>query len=368
MFKLRGNKKINISDFFLLFFLLTHFVVLWPIFTDYEANLLKVIPGLLCFVYSYWVCKRNVFRNGLFITGIMSLSLVISFLYNHNAGMVHVLWVFSYMGVALVLYNNVINEYLIRLLLYAMSLVFVCMMLFGFSAISVLGVGLNAVSAFFVILLFIYLLARNKCKMKWPLYWPSLLLFVVSAWTSTRSGILCAFLFLVGSLVLYVKDGGSVKIFIVPVLVVVATLMFYRYGEISEMLLRKIDNGFLHSSRTEIWKEYISAVFDSIGNFILGPSIENERYALMHHYRGNVHNSFLMLHSKFGIVGFIFMLMLLLKATLQTWLFNKYLLLLLFLALLRSMFDWVSFPGMFDVVYFFYALYGLDSRCCEVLS
>ncbi len=356
--------SLNISVVLLFLFLAAHFIACFPLFDGNVGNTIKIIPGLLSFGYAFKICERTVLRNGIVIVGILSIAMLSSMAYNHNSSMRHVLWFFSYMGVAIILYSFALSDSILRFFIGIVVFVLMLCMLISHHATDVLGHGVNGLSAFLVFLIFIYLLTLVRKEIVWPLYWPSLLLAITSIWTANRSGILCALVLFAGTLFLSIKLKRNLTLSLYLVIPLFLFIIFF-YGSLNafdySVLSRKMNDGFLYSSRTMIWGEYVKASLDNVWNFMFGPSRDNLKYELMHHYNGNVHNVFFLLHSRCGVFGLGFMLLLLIKSLFMM-LRNKnwYLLLLLFFVSLRGMFDWIAFPGLFDVAFFFYAIYTLD--------
>ena len=89
--------------------------------------------------------------------------------------------------------------------------------------------------------------------------------------------------------------------------------------------------------------------------FIFGVNKENNSHVYI--YGENLHNSFFMLHSKTGILGLLIILILLFESLFTLLKSKNYFpIILLLLICLRSFFDWISFFGIYDILFYLYIL------------
>jgi hypothetical protein len=72
-----------------------------------------------------------------------------------------------------------------------------------------------------------------------------------------------------------------------------ATKLFSRFFEAEEYSI----------TRSDMWKEYVTATVSSVKNILLGPPLTTCPLILEEGY--NIHNSYFMTHSYMGIVGFL---------------------------------------------------------------
>ena len=332
--------------------------------SDIVRNVIKVIPGIIGLMYSAVKVDRNVFNRGLTLSFSLTLCMCFSMVYNQNADPAEILWIWSYMGLSMILYQFTLRPMIMQIVFYCVALYFVFLALqANVNAVDIANnLIVNTISTFCIFALFIYLLSNYRIgKARIP-YLPILLILFISLWTATRSAILCMGWLFLWSFFFNFK-GKSIHFGQVLVVIAVISLMIYFYNNLyshfGANLMAKLDRQGVESARTGIWRDYIEATFGSHGNLLFGPSYLNPTYGNFHQYSGNAHNAFLMLHSRYGLVGFIIVIYNLIIAIAK--MIKKqelFLLLLLSLIIIRSMFDWTAFPGAYDIIFYFFLIYA----------
>ena len=120
------------------------------------------------------------------------------------------------------------------------------------------------------------------------------------------------------------------------------------------------------SIRTEIWREYKQGIEENIGNFFLGANTSNGTYQWLSFYNGNTHNSFLMLHAKFGLLALGLLIVLIFLVVHKAIKEKNYIMIIILLAAsARMFFDWIAFPGLYDVLFWYMYLYILSRQDSE---
>lgn len=333
---------------------------------DTTVNTIRVIPGLMCllFVFLWGTWKTN--RKGILIAIVMSLAMFFSMVYNGNSHPQHFLWIWSFIGVALILYEYGVSARLGLILFYVCSLFFVYAAVTNTGSVKEIlyGVSENNISTICILVLFIHLLANLKKEKKKMPYIPALVIMFLSLWTATRSGLLTMGVYLVWA-VLYNNLGKGHKASQIVLLVALAVVISLTFDSIYQTfgvgMQEKVDRYGTESIRTIIWRDYLNASFRDGMNFLFGPMGDDSHNGMFYYYAGNAHNAFLILHSKFGLLGFGFVVIYLIKAISKAIRLKEYYLLsLLMVAIVRSMFDWTAFPGNFDVIFYFFIIYAMD--------
>ena len=292
-----------------------------------------------------------------------------SMLYNENTRPVNLLWIWSYLGAALLLFEFGTSKLFSEIVFYIGCAYFVLRSFnTDLSYANVLGHGSANNLSIICIFLAALLLISLRGKQKSIPYIPTLLILFLSLWTGNRSGLLAATAFFVYSFLINRKwsktETEKWKTYAVLLLVSLFVVVFViRYvGFFDEALTYKLERQGMESARSILWKEYLGGMFDSIGNFFLGVPGNTPAYPNLMRYEGNPHNSFFVLHAKYGLLGFIFVVVMLAKAYKRMKRNRDYFLLgVALLVFLRAFFDWSAFPGLYDVLFwyfFFYASYG----------
>ena len=265
------------------------------------------------------------------------------------------------------LYEYGLSRISATLLVYIGCLFFVYYAVSGRAAVDEIfhGGSENNISTYCILLMIVYYLTELRAgNSRYISIIPILLILFISMWTATRSALLTLGLFLVFALIFNFTHNKITFRFVFAYLVIAGLVTYFVIHYIDQYtvaLADKIEKYGNESARTDIWAEYINGLFDNAGNFMLGLSGSSVLYPNLCAYHGNAHNAFLMLHSRYGIVGFIIIIGFLLKAVIKL-VKNKQIILisLLSVAVLRSMFDWTAFPGPLDIIFYFFILYASD--------
>lgn len=337
---------------------------------DDTMNMFKALGGLVCLAYIFLYSRNKYLKKKIVIYGfLMSIFLVTSILYNENARFVNVLWVWSFLGAGAVLFEGGISNRVAKYTFYITVLFFLYYAISkGVSAGDILGHGSqNQVSILCIFAMFLFYLPYRDLSRPLP-YIPTFIVLFLSIWTGNRSGILtCALFFFLQLRINWKIEKSNKKLiyFLIPLFLVVIVAIWFFINYISlfdEVLMSKMDKQGTESQRTVIWAEYLSGIFSNIGDFLFGPPGTSSQYPVLSYYHGNAHNLLFVLHSKFGLLGFVFITRLLVKSYKRIVLLkDKVMKCLFILVFFRSMFDWMAFPGFYDVIYWFLIFYG-DSK------
>lgn len=371
------------------------------------SNLIPV-PGIVgsamislcgCVCYLYVFIKKRGDAKLWKITGFavfLSLCMFASSLYNHNAGLKEILWVWCYMGAALLLYSFEIDERWMQLVFYLLSAYFIiCIVMQRGVHYILYNTSRNGISCLLLfVMLLIYLCRDTKKRV---IYLPATLSVIISVWSLGRAGVLASVFFLIG-IATYglVKDGwkNTWKRFLgIIVFMAVSMLLLVKVFPTNETLRpqdvkssqteikdgkaekvadsqtvqaqndKKTETTFISrfsaygfkSVRLSIWAEYLIGTVQSIPNFLLG--VDCSKGELLSYYR-QPHNSYLELHAKFGLAGFATVMTMLLVVFIRLCRGREGLLLLIMATCgLRALLDWTAFPGSLDMFFWFLCFY-----------
>lgn len=381
-------------------------------------NNLIPIPGLLgnaliagsgCLMFLYTIICKKEDKKVWKITGlavVMSICMIASSLYNHNASLKEILWIWCYMGAALVISYFDIDDRWISALFYLLSgYFFLCIIMQRSVHYILYSTSRNGISLLMHFVLFLLYICRGSRKR--VLYLPAAFCLIISVWSLGRAGVLTSIFFL-GGIAVYglVKEKKSSlkKLLGIAFLLVVSMLLLAKVFPTNESLKaedvsvtdnqkdsemiseqeadinkeeadvaitpQKKSETFvsrfsaygLKSVRTSIWAEYISKMVYSGKNFLLG--VDCLKGTFLSQYR-QPHNSYLELHAKFGMTGFLITMILLAGTFIKLCRDRNGLYLLVFIACgMRAMLDWVAFPGCIDVMFWFLCfqkMFGLEN-------
>lgn len=361
------NKSKVASYIYILFavvFIGGHIVDIQPLL----CNFLIALSGI--FAMGYCLLKKGLggVNSYLMLFGaLFTILMLLSSLYNANADYLDTLWIWSYIGIAALVYECYISPKVFWGVAYSVILFILFFMFQGHAADELLKMGSeNNISAYIIFFVLLGYLSEKKDN-KAMRYIPAFLILAISLWTGSRSGVLSTVV-LIGCIFLHtllvVRKGKLGTLFKIGFLVFVGIwAVNHFFGDYMVSFFEKMDRYGNTSIRTEIWLEYMNGVFDNLGNFLFGVNMFDGKSPLLKYYDGNTHNSFLMLHEKFGIVGVligcIFMIKSILRAKSNK---NIVLIIVALVASVRMFFDWIAFPGLYDVIFWIFALYAIDRR------
>lgn len=359
-----GDLKIEIGGdgfLYILFsgvYLVTHLVAIPTMI----ANMLIAVVGLLCLIY----VATKVKLNRLIVIGVIATLLMsFSMLFNSNADIYDILWIWAYMGVGALIYYFTINPKLLSVIGYTVLIIFLAVAIMGREAENILTIGSRNNISTFVIFFISVMFLSQKDSDKSLAYIPALGIILISIWTNCRGGILAGAVclgFVVFNNVFVVKKQRFSSVVKWIVLAVIAFYFTNKYfGQYILELTAKLDRYGNSSVRTEIWKDYWYGVTHRITYLLFGVPGSDSNLTYLHYYSGNTHNAFIMLHSKFGIVGFLFVVINTIRGMLLSVRKNEFVVFVAIITIIaRSMFDWTGFPGLYDVIFWYLILYVMD--------
>lgn len=361
----------NLAWLLLSFFLIVAVAVQVLEFTDDMMNMFKALAGLICYLFGFIYCNRKLVGKSVVYGVAMSSFMVLNIIMVENATWVHLLWIWAYLGVAMLLFDFGIPRRFVIIIFYSVCAYFLYLAFSGSFIKEILTHGsANHVSILCVFYMFLYYLSFRSRKVELLPYIPVLVVLFLSFWTASRAGILSCALFFLLLLRHNFKHSNTktqkiVFFAVIGLLAAGVAYFFINYFDMfDEALLDKVDKQGMESARSEIWKEYFRGMTDNIEYFFFGVFGDSPMYPALRRYDGNPHNSFLMLHAKFGLLGFVFIIFFLFKSLKKMFKKKDSLLISLFLlSFLRCFFDWNAFPGLYDVIFWFFVFYkDLDPR------
>ncbi|MBQ3690757.1 MAG: hypothetical protein II937_12995 [Bacteroidales bacterium] len=352
---------------FCILYLFTHLINM----PDIVRNALLVAPGLCAYIHYLYFAKPFAKITSLIFGLVISLFMTFSILYNHNANFQNLLWIWSYMGLGLVLLRYGISVQLATILVYLVGGVFAVYMIIGVPVQSVIyGGSENNISSICILSLILYYLAYHHKRLKHfsyfksdrkisdtLSYFPILFIGLIVVWSTSRTGLLSVFFLALGIYWVNKKTISVANIIILCSIFVLLFVVFFVYDTFSftNNIKEKYEKFGMQSSRIEIWSEYLSGLFLNVRNFVLGVNYESGDFPLLVHYKGNIHNSFLILHSKYGLIPFLLFIFLLLRTAIVSFKKGDRLIFITLVAVfIRMSLDWIAFPGAFDILIFYY--------------
>lgn len=200
----------------------------------------------------------------------------------------------------------------------------------------------NYISAHLVIFLAYYFFACKKEMISINLIYPTLVV-VCCFFLFGRSGIaLSIFLFLIAI-------AQRNKIYIVSFVFVCMTIVYFNKDEIISLFANSNFSHGVESERSVMLSEYISAIVDW-RSFLFGVDFKDCCKTIMA-FKINPHNSFINLHSRFGVLPFFMGLIIYIHMFYTRILFRSIMVnLLIFVIFARYFVDSIGFLGIVDFI------------------
>ena len=329
-----------------------------------SANMMVVAVGVMCLVYV--AIKHGMEgptgRAFMFII-VYTIFGMMSYLYNYNMDLVELLWPLGYMSIGILLLNEGIPLKTSKI----MFLIFSCVLLFDIIRMGDVGLiainfSRNMISEYALLLLCLVFLSSGAQKKGISPLYPivfAVLCFAAVGRSGIATSVLCIIVFLFFD---FSKGKAKIRGYIVAplsaaVFGVICYLIYKFMPEIINMAFLNIETRGLESQRHQLWLDYLSKISENFMDFLLGAEISGTY--LLDHYKENLHNSFLMLHAKYGLVMFIsviFMIGNAIRLGIKTK--NIHLLLVIALILFRMNFDYTNFNDCLDCVLIYVLFYN----------
>lgn len=349
-------------------FIISIFILRFSNLEEFYGQLLVAISGII--IFCNLVIKKHLhYLKMIVLLFLMSVFMLISYIFNGNASISNFLWCPCYMGIAWLIYNNKISYRVFDFLFYMISGVFVFCMLLGIDSRNIISyASRNYISVIMLFFLSLSVITRFKQGQSIG-YIPILLNMLICFYGQGRAGVFCSIiLFVVFFIIESCKNFSLLKITVLVLflLIGICCMEIHQISFISSFIDRVQTSG-LQTTRMDILVEYSTAISNNILYFIFGAPYDIGYWLDL--YR-NPHNSILCLHMKYGIGG-IFLVFGGLSLCFYRYLRKDAVISLFFcIVFLRSLFDWVAFNGVFDVLFWIFCydgVFGISEYDCKLI-
>ena len=151
---------------------------------------------------------------------------------------------------------------------------------------------------------------------------PAILSFLLSILAGGRGGFLaCAFMLAGLLLVAFLRDeatrrervllGSVLVLILIPAVIILIRALADAFSDLY-LISQFTEKGMNGGGRLVGWTEYITKTLQSPIRFLFGTPIDEIAWA--QYFGGNLHNSFLFVHAYLGIGGFVFLIVMLVRA------------------------------------------------------
>lgn len=276
--------------------------------------------------------------------------------------------VFTFLNLGLAFFYVNYNKRLkgINVLFWIVTIYFLSLLVLGISPDqAIVEQSRNYISVYYLYFVTLYYVEKLKFNKNINLL-PALFVMIICIWAYGRSSVFVGIVLFAGILFLQVKV--SVKRFafysIVITLIILVLLTIGVFEQVYDYAFQRFQERSIEGDPRFI---IINNYFNNLQakNLFFGFDVNNSEYLFLEW--GQPHNSFLRLHHRFGIWGFLKIAIVLLLL-IRSFFVNKYIFLFLFLLLFRSFFDIAIFaPNEHDfivyiVMYFALGKFGIDRK------
>lgn len=367
---------------------LIHYIV--DLIPPFHHILLLIINGIALFFFSYFLILKKS-KPLLLYTSLMFLGGVLSFVFAKNIEFIEFFLLLRYLGMSMVLIHTELDKKLMNVMMIITLLFFFPV----FTKIAGYNIFAKASQNYHSILLmthnFVFNLAYWKKKERASNI-PTILCFFISFFSGGRGPIIAYALFLLGTVITNLRISlkrDVHRITIQRTIEVILTLLLillsiYKYNlyteemkyleehgpdEFTEELSQQRSGddqlffstqGVKSSARSNIIKHYFQEAIKKPQRFLFGVAVTSVEY--FGKFKYNLHNSYLKLHAKFGLLGAILSAYLVIRTIIQLLKHRNFGLLILLLGVLfRILTDSAAFPGHLDIILFAFA-FGLSEN------
>ncbi|MCK9225659.1 MAG: oligosaccharide repeat unit polymerase [Candidatus Muirbacterium halophilum] len=321
--------------------------------------------GILSYVLLIYSNKLSKYFLSLsFIFLILIISAIFTSNYNSFfAIMMHLVFI----GIGLLIIESNLEHSIILANFIFYALFFVYHMQYGISYLVFHSLSRNYHSIFMIYASILYYICFIKKRETLPLY-PAAITFLISLWSVGRGGIISSSFLLFSIFTSYllsnIKNRRKRIYTLVNLSIIygIFVLFIYYFTRVNvvQMIDRLLTRGLTDFAREDIMAEYVKLVFDDIRNLVLGvPKMQNYFFA---RFQFNLHNSFLNLHSYYGIFGVLFFIFLNVNAIRYYWEISTINVFILITVYMRIFTDNAAFYGLLDPVIIFLLFYPFSIK------
>lgn len=351
-----------------LFFFLTVVIFLYNYNTYifYFRLGIMAIGAFLGFCYCFE--KKGLFYYPLLFLLLIIVCWIICFIFQdgyNNYPSRYMIYTILYLGLSILLFkNNYNHKATILLFLFLVFSLLLRLVLVSDINNVLLATSRNYVSVLLLLaLLFYYVSCHDKKKTASII--PAIISFAICLYFKGRGGIVAMGFLLLALIIYRLKKMHNrtyrnlLVIFAIVICIIIGMVLLntnVHDGDDSffSYFSRFEDKGIVDADRTEYWGKFFLNNSASLDNFLLGSNV------LLIRPDGNLHNSFLQSYASFGLIGFIAIIVLIIKAIIYGIKMKDGLWIVLFVSLIiRAFTDQVLFQGYCEVFLYYFAFYWL---------
>lgn len=364
-----GSKKNLIVSIILIVYVVIDLIRVFNVLPPAVFNIAYVSLGFLAILYSVYIKGIKKQLSICIFLFFYTLFGLVGIIVNKNIDFQEVLWPIAFLGISLLLLNFKLNYKLAQIIYYSIMFILITTMIISGGVNNVdMTSSRNTISVIVLFYFSIYVISMytNNVRMT---FFPIIIGLITTLLAVGRSGII-TFLIITFFFFLIKYDNGKYKrrrfITSLVIIMIVAFVSGNSYSFLEiyfpDTIANFQDRG-LESVREFIWSDYINKAFSSTLYLLFGAPIGGT--FLLERYNDNLHNSFLMLHAKYGLFVYLSITLLVIYSFYVFIKKHNIVYPILLLAILfRMQFDYTNFNAQLDIIFFyiiFYPFYVQDT-------
>lgn len=325
-----------------------------------------ILLGILAIIYIFSLVPLKKYCKIIFFYMLYTMFGLVSTLYNGNLDITELFWPIAYASIGTFLLILPPVRYSI---LVAVNFIFIIYVLLCVAFLEGTFIrSINGVNVVLLLIVSIFAINNMNTSTKTELLFCCLALFAtlltLGEHSGGRSG--CAvFLYLVcANIIMLIKRHFKfMKLIGIVLLLVPCIFLISSHTLTIDKHIANFSNRGIRSTRYQIWKDYASITINNgVCNILLGAPFAYKT-EILSKYSNNLHNSFLMLHAKYGVVMLFIVILLILYSLSNFYINHEFKLLTYCLAwIFRMLFDYTNFNAMLDILFVIYVFYNVRRK------
>ena len=329
--------------------------------SDFKFYIDYLLLGIIVVTFLKKWNKKDLFMVVyLFITVLASF---LSRLHTENYNLNGWLYKIALFSVALFMCRSKLNVLFAKALFWIITAYFLIQIIFGNGNHAFYSTSRNYISVVYIFINCLLVLSCEDNAEGYKLIY-SVVPVIFSIIAMGRGGIIASFLFYIFSLyflTVKVNAGKKKRKYLFAFAISIFVFLLWGQDLIKVMFSRFFSEGMQDESRNIIWTEYISLLVNNKDNIIWGATVSQNSYLNM--FGGNLHNSYLMIHSHYGIFYFILQIILIICSMIQYIKHKKYMIVSIYIAFLVRAFTDVLFSTYWgDIFLWYFIMYPFTSK------
>lgn len=321
-----------------------------------SETITKLATGFLIFYgLLYFTIYRKLLK-GLAINALLSTVFIFTIfnsIFSKNNTAATLIFFLVNLGFSISILAKNLNPKIAEINFYFYCAFFLILIFNGKNPESVFNVSRNFISIFVILIIGIYYIACQQNNI-YPKIQIPLLGLLICIWGTGRAGILSLSIITISTLLLSQKNKTlkTVCIFSALAILRIGIEQGNTYPSIFIETFDRFNRLGLEDVRNNINRSYLIEITSDFSNFIIGAELNSIQDIVA--VNGNPHNSFIRLHTNYGIFGLTIIIVTIIISLFKALTFKKYVLAIIGAAtIFRSFFDVASFYGPLDVIIFY---------------